>query len=83
MWPYMSNFGWGAWLFGGLMMLLFWGGLILMVVLAMRAFTKSNSYIQNQAVITHSNAVEIAENRYASGEISKEEFETIRQDLES
>lgn len=83
MWPYMSNFGWGGWLLGGLMMLLFWGGLILIVVLAARAFTRSDNRSQNHGVITHSNALEILKNRYAQGEINKEEFETIRHDLEA
>jgi len=34
-----SGFGWGWMIFGSLMMLLFWGGLIALVVLAVRAFT--------------------------------------------
>ena len=83
MWPYMSNFGWGGWLLGGLMMLLFWGGLIVLVVLAVRAFARTGNRSQNQVVTTHSNALEIVKNRYAQGEISKEEFETIRHDLET
>jgi len=83
MWPYMSNFGWGGWLLGGLMMLLFWGGLIVLVVLIIRSFSGSGSRSQNQIVTTPSNALEIIKNRYAQGEISKEEFETIRHDLET
>jgi putative membrane protein len=83
MWPYMTSFGWGSWLLGGLMMLLFWGGLILLVVLAVRAFAKSGNRSQNQIATTPSNALEIVKSRYAQGEISKEEFETIRHDLES
>jgi putative membrane protein len=79
----MTSFGWGSWLLGGLMMLLFWGGLILLVVLAVRAFTRSGNRSQNQIVTTPSNALEIVKNRYAQGEISKEEFESIRHDLES
>ena len=83
MWPYMTSFGWGSWLLGGLMMLLFWGGLILLVVLAVRAFANSGNRSQSQIATTPSNALEIVKSRYARGEISKEEFETIRHDLES
>ena len=28
---HMNGFGWGAWLLGGLMMLVFWGGIIALV----------------------------------------------------
>ncbi|MFQ5419502.1 MAG: SHOCT domain-containing protein [Anaerolineae bacterium] len=83
MWPHMSSFGWGGWLFGGLMMLLFWGGLILLIVLVVRGFARSGNHSQNQVVNTPVNALDILKNRYARGEISKEEFETIRHDLET
>ncbi len=82
-WPHMSGFGWGGWLLGGLMMLLFWGGLIILIVLAVRAFARPGSHSQNQASGPSISALEILKNRYARGEISKEEFETIRHDLET
>ncbi len=65
------GFGWVGLIFGGLMMLLFWGGLIALVVLAVRAFSTSG-------VRT---ALEIAKMRYARGEIGKTEYEEMRQDL--
>jgi len=79
----MSSLGWGGWLMGGLMMLLFWGGLILLIVLAVRAFARSGNSSQIQTANGSVNALDILKNRYARGEISKEEFETIRHDLET
>lgn len=82
-WPHMSSLGWGGWLMGGLMMLLFWGGLILLIVLAVRAFARSGNSSQIQTTHGSVSALEILKNRYARGELSKEEFETIRHDLET
>jgi len=34
----MWGYGWGGWFLGALMMLLFWGGLVALVVFAMRGW---------------------------------------------
>ncbi len=70
---YGSIFGWG--LGGGLMMFVFWVLIILFVVWAIKEFSgKSES--------SSSSAVDILKERYAKGEINKEEFEQKKKDIE-
>jgi putative membrane protein len=76
----MYGFGWGGWLLGGLMMLLFLGGLIALVFFLIRAFGPGD---QRRLAETGETAQDILKKRYARGEISKEEYEIIRHDLES
>ena len=70
-------------LFGGLMMVLFWGGLIAVIVLAVRGLS-GNSQRQtsdrNERIVSVP-ALEVLQTRYAKGEITREEFEQIRDDL--
>ena len=77
--------GWGWMIFGGLMMLVFWGGLIALVVLAIRAFTNSGSQEPVQAGTSsasrRNDALSILQERYARGEITKTEFEEMREDI--
>ena len=61
--------------FGGLWMFLFWGALIAFIVWAIIKLTKRDNFVSK---INH---IDIAKERYAKGEISKEEFEQIRKDL--
>lgn len=81
-WP-QHMFGWGGWLAGLLMMLIFWGGLIVLVVLVLRAFSSSRSSQPTNQMGTGETALDILKKRYARGDISKEEFEAIRRDLET
>ena len=69
--------GWGAgWWWMVLVMpigmIIFWGGIIALIVWAIRQFSEGRG---------GDNAIEIARGRYARGEISREEFDQIRQDL--
>ena len=78
------DWGWG-WMFsGGLMMLLFWGTLIVLVVLAVRGLGGGG---RSEISPPHSEArqtpLEIAQARYAKGEISRDEYETLRHDLQT
>lgn len=82
--------GWGGMMFGGLMMVVFWGGLIALVVLAVRGFSGNgnrSSTNQNSSSLSSNSAretpLEILQARYARGEISKEEYETISRDLKT
>ncbi len=78
MW-YGHGFGWGGMIVGGLFMLLFWGGLIALVFWGVKSLISSNQHSNNAP---HSlNAHEILDQRYARGEIDRDEYETIKEDL--
>ena len=70
---------WGDWLWMGLSMLVFWGGLVTVVVLAVRAFGGRSSPRDEERV---KDARAILAERFARGEISEEEFEHRSQVLE-
>jgi putative membrane protein len=78
----MMNYGWGGWLVGGLVMLLFWGGLIALVVFTIRAFAGAN---QNKTTKASSGetALDILKRRYAQGEIDQAKYEAMRRDIET
>ncbi len=81
-WDY-GIWGWGWMIFGSLMMIAFWGGLIALIVLAVRGLTGSgrrDSAPQPPAQIEPT-ALEILKIRYARGEITSEEYEQMRQTL--
>ena len=61
--------------FGGLWMFLFWGALIAFIACAVIKLTKRDNSVSK---INH---IDIAKERYAKGEISKEEFDTVKKDL--
>jgi putative membrane protein len=65
--------GWG--IFGMVLMVVFWIAVIVLVVWGIKRFT------QETTATTSKGALDIAKERYAKGEISKEEFEQIKRDL--
>ena len=67
---------WGVWGIGmGLLMLLFWGAVIVGVVLGIR-------WLLSQGKASESDtALNILRQRYARGEINQEEFEAKKRDL--
>jgi len=74
MWDMPLGMGW--WMaFGGLWMVVFWGGLIALIVWGI---TKLGG---RKAPTPKHDPLDIAKERYAKGEISKEEFEQIKKDL--
>jgi putative membrane protein len=83
--PYGPSLGWLGMIFGGLMMLLFWGVLIALVFLAIRAFTRSGGWGSRDSGGTQArrddNALAILKERYAKGEIDKEQYDRMRSDL--
>ena len=58
------------------MMLLFWGGLIVLGVLAVRTWQSRSPRAEGQS------GLDLLKARYARGEITKAEYEEIRRDLE-
>ena len=80
--PYEYSWGhpmwgmWGAWGIGmGLMMLVFWGLIIVALVLGIRWLITQGKEPRSDS------ALEILRQRYARGEINKEQFEAMKQDL--
>jgi len=68
---------WGAWGLGMmLMMLVFWAAVIVGIVLAIRWLVG-----QGRLGRPHDAALDILRQRYARGEINKDEFEAKRRDL--
>lgn len=83
-WPHhMTGLGWGGWIIGGLMMLLFWGGLIALAVYTVRALTSTNRGVKTGQFPAEESALDILKRRYAQGEIDKTEYEAIRHDIKT
>ena len=73
MWGMHEGMGWWM-LFGGIWMLLFWGAIIWLIVWGVGQLTGGSRRDEDTPL-------EIARRRYARGEITREEFEKLRQDL--
>lgn len=76
---YNNYGGWDAgsmigWFGGGIMMIVFWVLFIALLVWIVREIGGRNSK-------SSSNALDILKERYAKGEIGKEEFESKKKDL--
>jgi len=70
MWGWHDGMGW--WMV--FWMVLFWGVIVSLVVWAVKRLTERGSSEKRDPL-------DIAKERYARGEISKEEFEQIKKDL--
>lgn len=73
MWYVNGGMGWWM-VFGVILMILFWGGLIAFAIWGIRRLMRHNS-------IDKGDALEIAKTRYAKGEITKEQYLQIKKDL--
>ncbi|WP_232209295.1 SHOCT domain-containing protein [Alkalilimnicola ehrlichii MLHE-1] len=71
--------GWGHMLFGGLMMIIFWGGVIALIVLLIRWLGGPGDSRSDKPQA--SDAPDILKQRYARGEIDREEYLQRKQDL--
>jgi putative membrane protein len=82
-----NGLGWLGALFGGLMMLLFWGALIALGFFAVRALTRSANarsvVSQTPASRVDDAALALLKERYARGEITRETYEQMRADLQA
>ena len=70
-WGHGSMMGWFG---GGFMMIVFWVVIIALIVWAVREVSGRHPHSSSQAL-------NILKERYAKGEISKEEFESKKKDL--
>lgn len=78
MWHDVDGMGWWM-LWGAFMMIFFWGGLIALAVWVVRSFSDGRESDGGES--SRSRALIVAEERYARGEISREEFLRIKTDL--
>jgi putative membrane protein len=74
MWYMHEGMGWWM-VFGGVWMIVFWGAIIGLIVWGISKLTRRDSDT------TKSHPVEIAKERYARGEITREEYEQLKRDL--
>lgn len=77
--PSFGDWGWGHMAFGGATMLLVWGGIILLIVLLVRGVVGFAG--SRETGSSRQTAVEVLQERYARGEIDKDEFEDRRRTL--
>ena len=85
MWYPHHGFGWETMLFGGLMMVLFWGVLIALIVWLFRAYVVPNANRERTELEDYNRssnrALDILKERYARGEINRTEYLEMREDL--
>jgi putative membrane protein len=74
-WGWHEGFGWWMW-FGWAWMLIFWGVVIGLIVWGVKTLTGRDVKSPERDT-----PLEIAERRYALGEITREEFEAIKHTL--
>ncbi len=72
-----DGWGWGHMFFGSFIMLLFWGGLVLLIIFAVR-WMGAGPPRGGDGPAPANRALAILEERYARGEIDKDEFEERR-----
>ena len=78
-----GNHGYGMWgmgWFGGIFMILFWGLIIVAVLLVIRHFMAGSGGGSSEQV--EKDPLRILQKRYASGEIETEEYEERKKILE-
>ncbi len=84
MWEHMHDYGWGG--FGmGFGMLLFWGLVIAAVAVLIKFFTGSRTFglgEKEKPGEKEKSPLDILKERYARGEIEREEFEQKKRDLQ-
>jgi putative membrane protein len=75
MWYAHEGMGWWM-VFGGILMIIFWGSVITLIVWGARRMARHNN-----GRINNASPLDIAKERYAKGEITKEQYEQIKKDL--
>lgn len=76
MWMQMQNWGWGMMGLGGFAMLLFWVVVVIGIVVLVKWSFGTSSNIG-------SHPLDLLKARYAKGEITKEQFEHMKRDIEA
>ncbi len=76
MWWHWGGLGWGMMGLGLLWMILFWGAIIALIVWGVRRFSGHHYYRTSSGT-----PLDIAKERYAKGEITKDQFDQLKRDL--
>jgi putative membrane protein len=76
-WMWHTSWGWGHMIFGMAMMILFWGAIIALIVLLVR-WLWGHAGPQSPSPTAHKTPLDILKERFARGEIDKEEYEERR-----
>lgn len=77
------NMGWGGGFgFGWIFMLLFWGLIIWAIIVLAKNLSGENCCNSHQNKNKQDKAMDILRERYATGELSKEDFEKMKNDLQ-
>ena len=76
-WMMGGGMGW----FGMIFMLVFWGLIIAGVVLLIKWLVQNTGSNRSSVAATDSKAMDILKQRYARGEIARDEFESMKKDL--
>jgi putative membrane protein len=82
-WMWHSHWGWGGMLAGGLGMILFWAVIILLIVLVVRGLSGGRIVERGVPAAGPNSALQILQERFARGEIDKDEYEERRKVLAS
>jgi len=78
MWYVHEGMGWWM-VFGGILMVVFWGLVIGLVVWGIKRLSEHGE--SSSGTTNKGDALDIAKQRYARGEITRDEFEQIKKDL--
>ena len=73
--------GWGMGWFGMIFMIIFWGLIIVGLVSLIRWLIQNTSSKGHSGVSAGPKAIDILKERYAKGEISQDEFETMKKEI--
>lgn len=78
MWDWgMGGGWWGGMIVMMILMVIFWGGIIWLIVWGIMRLTRGGRGVDGEK----SSALDIARERYARGEITREQFEQLKKDL--
>jgi putative membrane protein len=77
----MTGFGMGFGILGFILMLVFWGGLIALAIWLVKTLFASSQQPSGSAQGRELSAGDILNQRYARGEITREQYELMKSDL--
>jgi len=73
--------GWGTGWFGMIFMIIFWGLIIFGLVSLIRRLIQNTCSKGHSGIGTGSKAMDILKERFAKGEISRNDFDSMKKDL--